>query len=277
MSRVVVLTDLHITTTPDPAKPDPNARLLAAIDHINRYQGDADLVVLTGDLTDKGDPASYAMLAKHLSQLALPYALMVGNHDHRETFLSTIPDTPTDANGHIQQVIDLPEARLICLDTLNGPPYSYPFSHLGVLCADRLAWLDAQLSGTDKPCILFMHHPPHKVGFVAMDSIMLMDGVAFYDQILSHGNVAHMVCGHVHRTISGSHRGIPFSIFKSLVGQMPMLFDLMDFHVEAYEPPAYGLLHLSDDSILVHTEDFGLTDLDAVRAASAQTTSSQLK
>ncbi|SMY08433.1 phosphodiesterase [Flavimaricola marinus] len=277
MSRVVVLTDLHIRAEPEPGKPDADARLLSAIDHINRYQSDADLVIVTGDLAHSGERAAYDKLASHLTRLALPHVLMLGNHDNRAAFLDAFPQISPDENGHVQQVVDLPEARLICLDTLNGPPYSYPFSHLGVLCAERLAWLDAALSGTDRPCILFMHHPAHKTGFAAMDAIMLMHGPAFYDRILAHGNVAHIVCGHVHRTISGSHRGVPFSIFKSLVGQMPMLFDLMDFHMETDEPPAYGLLMISDDGVVAHSEDFGLTDLDALRAASPQNASSQPK
>lgn len=277
MSRVIVLTDLHITQEANTHGPDPDARLRAAIDHINTYQASADLVIVTGDLTDKGDAASYAKLADHLSHLALPYALMVGNHDHRAPFQEAFPQAPADPNGFVQQVIDLPEARLILLDTLNGPPYSYPFSHIGVLCEDRMAWLDDRLRETDLPCILFMHHPPHETGFVAMDAIKLMNGPAFYDRILAHNNVAHIVAGHVHRTISGGHRGIPFTIFKSLVGQMPMLFDLMDFTMETDEPAAYGILMISPAGVVAHTEDFGLTDLDAIRDAALQSASSQPK
>lgn len=261
MSRIVVLTDLHIAAEPDPVI-NADTRLAAAIAHINQHQSDADLVVITGDLTDKGDAASYAKLKDHLSALKIPHALMLGNHDMRAPFLAAFPETPVTESGHVQQVIDLPHARLILLDTLNGPPYSYPYSHAGLLCAARLSWLDQALD-TDKPCILFMHHPPHDTGFVAMDSIKLMQSEAFHDRIA--GRVAHIVCGHVHRTISGSHRGIPFSVFKSTQWQMPMIFDVMDFHLETAEPPAYGLLLIGPDSIIAHTEDYGLTDLTSLR------------
>ena len=266
MSRIAVLTDLHITVTPDPHGPDADARLRAAIDHLNRDPHGADRVIITGDLTDKGDRASYDKLREHLSHLRLPHTLMLGNHDHREPFRAAFPEAPVTAEGHVQQIIDLPDARLILLDTLNGPPYSYPYSHTGMLCAARLAWLDAALE-TDRPCIVFMHHPAHDVGFAAMDALKLLKGEVFYDLVA--GRVAHIVCGHVHRTISGSHRGIPFSIFKSTVGQMPMLFDLLDFHMQTPEPPAYGLLLIGPHGVIAHTEDFGLSDLDAIRAASS--------
>lgn len=268
MSRVIVLTDLHITMTPDAHRPDADAGLARAIRHINAEQAEADLLILTGDLTDKGDAASYAKLARHLESAALPAVLMLGNHDNRKAFVSVFPDAPVCETGHVQRVIDLPEARLICLDTLNGPPYDYPASHSGRLCEARLDWMEGQLSGTALPCILFMHHPPHDTGFTAMDTIKLLDGPAFYDRLAAHDNVAHIICGHVHRTISGSHRGIPFSVFKSPVGQMPMLFDVMDFHVETPEPPAYGIVDIHPDGITVHTEDFGLTDLGAMHTAS---------
>lgn len=35
----------------------------------------------------------------------MPVSLMLGNHDNRENFLKVFPDTPTTAEGHIQQVL----------------------------------------------------------------------------------------------------------------------------------------------------------------------------
>lgn len=132
----------------------------------------------------------------------------------------------------------------------------------GLLCEKRLAWLDAQLqkSGTNSS-IIFMHHPAHNTGFAGMDVIKLMDGNAFYDVVKHHNTTRHIICGHVHRTISGSYQGIPFSIFKSTVGQMPMVFDSLYTNLEVNEPSAYGIVCVSGDSILVHTEDFELSDL----------------
>ena len=109
-----------------------------------------------------------------------------------------------------------------------------------------------------------MHHPPHDTGFHGMDTIKLKNGDAFYDAVRKADNVAHIVCGHVHRTIFGNHHGISYSVFKSPMMQMPMIFDLEDFHVDVDEPPACGLIHILPDGIQVHTEDYGLSDLDAL-------------
>ncbi len=262
MQKIVVFTDTHMEPEVAAGKFDPDVQLQKGIAHVNEFNGDADRVIFCGDLTHSGDVASYEMLQKRLEDLKVPYHLLLGNHDNRENFLSVFDDAKVDENGFIQQVIETDCANLILLDTLNGPPYNYPYSHQGLLCERRLSWLDGHLlSAADKPNILFMHHPAHNTGFAAMDTIKLIDGEAFYDLVTRYENVRHIVCGHVHRTISGSHRGIPFSVFKSTVGQMPMLFNVMDFHMEVNEPSAYGMLCISDESVLVQTEDFELSDL----------------
>jgi 3',5'-cyclic AMP phosphodiesterase CpdA len=181
---------------------DPDVQLQKGIAHVNEFNADADLVVFCGDLTHTGDEASYEMLRKRLEDLDIPYKLMMGNHDIRENFVSVFGDAQLDKNGFLQQVVDGPCVKLILLDTLNGPPYNYPYSHQGLLCEERLSWLDEELKQSgDKPCIIFMHHPAHKTGFVAMDTIRLMDGERFYEVVKRNGNVRHIVCGHVHRTI----------------------------------------------------------------------------
>lgn len=259
MTKIIVLTDIHMAVSPRAGRPNPLARLTAALAHIATHNGDADRVIVTGDLTHEGDAASYEQLREALNGFTLPVHLMIGNHDNRETFQSVFPQVPRDPNGFVQQVVDLPERRLILLDTLFAPPYDYPASHAGVLCDRRMEWLEDRLSErADTPCLLFMHHHPHEIGFPSMDSIRLTNGETFYARITDHANVQHIICGHIHRTISGSHRGIPFSIFKSTVGQMPMDFTSLDTHVENNDPAAYGILLLSEGGVIAHTEDYEL-------------------
>ncbi len=247
-------------------KLDPDLQLAKGIAHVNEFNSDADLVIFCGDLTDKGDVQSYEMLKHRLVDLKVPYKLLLGNHDNRANFLSVFADSEQDQNGFIQQTVDFSDTRLILLDTLNGPPYDYPFSHKGLLCEKRLSWLDEQLkTAKDNNCLIFMHHPAHDTGFAGMDIIQLIDGEGFFDVATQYGNLKHIVYGHVHRTISGSHRGIPFSVFKSTVGQMPMIFDVLNTSVEVNEPSSYGIIFAEKDTILIQTEDFELSDLTAIR------------
>ena len=263
MSRIVVFTDIHFSVEHLDREINPVARLETGLQHALKYNPNAEHIIITGDLTHNGDVPSYELLKETLDRFDRPIELMVGNHDNRENFLSVFGEIATDPNGFIQRTIDLPNHRLILLDTLDGPPYDYPLSHRGLLCDKRLSWLESQLGDAAKrECIIFMHHHPHNVGFRAMDTIKLVNGEQFYQTIERHNNVRHISCGHVHRTISGAHRGIPFSVFKSTVGQMPMIFNAMDFHAETDEPAAYGLIDIEPNGITIHTEDYELTNLD---------------
>ncbi len=266
MNRTVIFTDIHFNVSPRGNGIDPVERLQAGIAHAINYVEGLDRIVITGDLTHHGDIASYELLKNSLPETLVPLHLMIGNHDNRENFLKVFLQTPTDENGYVQQMVDVDDHRLVFLDTLDGPPYDYPLSHRGMLCEKRLSWLRTQLASAGaRKCIIFMHHHPHDVGFKAMDTIRLINGDDFYSAIEEFNNVKHISCGHVHRTISGNHRGVSFSVFKSTVGQMPMIFNKMDFHMETNEPAAYGIIDIEKDGVTVHTEDYQLTDLEAFR------------
>ena len=268
MTKLIIFSDLHMVPEGETIIGlDPYRRLANGIAHVNRYHADADRVIFAGDLTHRADRASYERLKALLGELTPPAALMIGNHDRREVFLDVFAETAVDANGFVQQVLDFPDCRAILLDTLFAPPYDYPVSHAGHLCDRRLAWLDRQLEEAGgRPALIFMHHPPHISGFAGIDMIRLVNEDDFYALVKRHGNVRHIFAGHVHRTISGSSRGIPFSIFKSPVHQQPMPFDTADASLSVDEPAAYGIALVTGDGVLVHTEDYEIARRDAVGA-----------
>jgi 3',5'-cyclic-AMP phosphodiesterase len=256
-TKIVTLTDIHIL--PDNRLLigiDPTERLRLAIDHINRTQSDAELCVITGDLTHKGDPDSYAILKRELAKLRIPVRILVGNHDIRENFRAAFRDADDDGNGFVQFAADLAGWRLIGLDPLHGPPYVYPDSHAGVLCGQRIAFLKSALESADgRPILIFMHHPPFDTGFPGMDRIKLWNHEEFRECLSGH-DVRQIICGHIHRTISASWGGIPATIMKSLVDQMPFDLVTVDSSLATLEPPAYGVLLLNDHTVLCHSVEF---------------------
>ena len=256
-TKIITLTDIHIRSEGETLIGiDPTERLDLAIDHINRTQSDAQMVIVTGDLTHTADAQSYARLKDSFSRLKLPVKLLIGNHDEREPFLAAFPQTPVDANGFVQFAFDLAGWRLIGLDPLNGPPYIYPERHAGFLCEKRLAFLDAAISGAEgRPVMIFMHHPPFDTGFPGMDRIKLNNHESFH-RIVAGRNVRQIICGHIHRSISVSWKGIPATVFKSLVDQMPFDLVSVDSSLAVAEPPAYGVLLLDADTVICHSLEF---------------------
>ena len=274
MAKIIVFTDLHIVPEGKTIIGlDPYERLLAGVEHALRMHPNADRIVCTGDLTNRGDEVSYGRLKEILDRSHVPVRLLIGNHDERETFAQCFPDTPLDPKGFVQSAEDLGDWRMIYLDTLNAPPYVFPEAYSGYLCDSRMAWLEAQLAAAgDRKIAIFMHHPPHDIGFPGMDEIKLKNGAAFYDLIGRFGNVRHIVAGHVHRTISGAHRGVAYSVFKSPCHQQPMNLDSHDLSLSVDEPAAYGILLTTPHGMIVHTEDYqiavanALSDQDALGA-----------
>ena len=260
MQKLIFLSDPHIT---EPGELiiglDPAERLQAVLDAALTDHGDAEAIVLLGDLTHHGTAAEYARLKPLLDRLPVPVIPMLGNHDRREAFREVFKAAP-DADGFVQSIYDFEQTRLITLDSLNGPPYP-DGHHSGRLCEARLQFLDNALSDRgDRHAIVCIHHPPFDTGIIGMDIIKLADGDVFLDLLASHGNL-HLVCGHVHRTISGSRRGVPWSMFKSPCHQGVLELVDPNSHLSSNEPAAYGLALATESGVVIHSVDVGLTDV----------------
>ncbi|SMR71807.1 diethylphosphate phosphodiesterase [Aliiroseovarius halocynthiae] len=231
---------------------NPAQRLKLAVDSINAEHGDAEFVMVTGDMTHWGDADAYAAFQKQISRLEMPVHLLVGNHDDTAAFATHFPDAPRDENGFVQFTFDMRHGRAICLDTKSQG------SHAGGYCQARLEWLHNQLQGSDDPVLLFMHHPPFKVGITAMDEIMMLDADALYDVIRPHKpRIRHLFFGHIHRAIFGNWRGISFSCMRGLNHQVSLNLTAGQTEIPGnFEAPAYGVVLVDDQSVTVHMHDF---------------------
>jgi 3',5'-cyclic AMP phosphodiesterase CpdA len=226
---------------------DPRARLEACIADINANHADAELCLFTGDLADRGAPAAYRALREVLAGLELPYRLLVGNHDDRAAFRAVFPESPLDDAGFVQSVVRATAGDLVLLDTHE------PGTGAGSFCAERQDWLRGRLAEAEgRPVYLFMHHPPFDIGIPSLDRIRLERPEGFAAALDGGANIVHLFFGHVHRPVSGSWRGIPFSALRSTVHQVPL-----DFETEApvpynHESPAYAVILIDDGRTVVH-------------------------
>ena len=262
MQKILVFTDLHfLPEGEDIIGLDPVQRFAQGLAHAQEHHPDAARIVITGDLTHHGTEVEYARLKAALAESRIPVSLMLGNHDRRAPFLSVFPDTPLTPDGFVQEIIDLDDTRLILLDTLNEAADD---THSGLLCDDRLDWMESAIAGAgDRRVMLFMHHPPIITGFGGMDWIGLKSRRPLSARLANHDTVHQIISGHIHRTIQGGFaigqgRIIPVSIFKSPNHQMPMALGYQSPNLSVDEPGAYGIVLLGSDGIVIHTEDFSL-------------------
>lgn len=252
--KLLVLTDPHLVESGgDIIGLDPARRLTDVLEHALDHHPDAAHIVILGDLTHHGRPAQYDVLRDCLAGVPLPMSLLLGNHDDRATFVAAFPDAPRTDDGHIQQVVTLGNHRLICLDSFDeaaDPPHS------GYLCDARMAWLRRALQSADgAPVILALHHPPFKTGLDGMDHIRLRNDDALHALIAEFPNVVQLLCGHVHRTISGGVRGTPYATFKGTCHQSPLTLGMAGSDHSIDEAGGYGVVLLTDDGVIVHNDD----------------------
>jgi len=231
---------------------DPRARLDAAVGDINRSHGDAEIAVITGDLTHWGEPDAYQSFAQCLSALTVPVVPLIGNHDNRDAFRAWFPDAPQDENGFIQGSTVAGEGTLLFLDT------HQPGTHAGWYCERRLAWLEAQLDRIDAPIFLFMHHPPFRTGLDSLDRIGIVQAADFKELVEPHAHkIAHLFYGHVHRPICGSWLGIPASTIRGTNHQVSFDMSFEGGHIPfSYEEPAYAVVLIDQDTVVVHSHDY---------------------
>jgi len=248
------LTDLHITTPGHMLFGQcPNDVVRRAVDIINREHGDAELCVVTGDITHNGTAAEYAVAAEILGALQIPLHMTVGNHDSREAARAGLPGLVWHPDGFAQGVVETSIGPFLILDTkIEG-------THGGAFCDARAAWLRARLGAYAGQAVrVFMHHAPMSLGLPAMDTIaMNADGEArLAEAFRAHGAVQHIFFGHFHRPVSGVWQGIPISSHRSMMLQCALDFQTADDVPGIFEEPQIAVVLADADTTLVHYHDF---------------------
>jgi 3',5'-cyclic-AMP phosphodiesterase len=182
MTILAQLSDPHLTE-------DDPSRVRSLREAVNTLLGlstPPDGVVVTGDLTDHGRPAEYALLRAELARLPMPVYPLPGNHDEVGALLAAFPAIPA-AN----YAVTVAGVRLLCCDS------TVPGRAGGELSDPE--WLDAALGeepGT--PAVVAMHHPPFDVGVGWIDDMGHARPERLAAVVARHPQVVRVIAGHVH-------------------------------------------------------------------------------
>lgn len=233
---------------------DTARHLERAVAHLLALDPRPDLVLATGDLVDAGSAAEYARLRSILAMLPMPVYVVPGNHDARDTLRAAFADH-LPVTGFLHYVVEDHPLRLIALDTL------VPEAPHGELCDVRLNWLEARLGESNRPTIIFMHHPPFACGIAEFDRIALIGGATRLAEIVRrHSQVERVLCGHVHRPVQVRWAGTLASIGPSTAHYATLdLRPNVDFSF-TLEPPAVALHHWQGGALVTHLSHVGAYD-----------------
>lgn len=197
---IAQISDTHIVPKGQEWKSLPKTqvagRLRLVVDNLNRLNPKPDVVLLTGDAIDDAGREGYDHLKEILESLTTPLYIIPGNHDNREDMRKAFShENYMPHQGYIQYAIDDYPVRLVALDTL------IPHEGHGILCEERIGWLTRTLQeNTEKPTLLFMHHPLIKTGQKLLDRVRCHTSDDFEAIVESFPNIIGILSGHYHKS-----------------------------------------------------------------------------
>ncbi|WEK59552.1 MAG: metallophosphoesterase [Candidatus Microbacterium colombiense] len=221
------------------------ARTLEAIRQVHPHPS---AIVITGDLTDLGEPDAYRRLRAAVEPIAEELDTVVvwvaGNHDERPALRAGLLDLPPTEEP-VTGVWDLDGLRLIALDT------SVPGWHHGDLDAGQLDWLSGILAQpAPHGTLLAMHHPPLPSHLPLFDILELrhQDELA---AVLRGSDVRGILAGHLHYSSHGTFAGVPVSVSSATCYTMNVALPAAAVNgMDAAQ--AFQLVHVHPDTI-THT------------------------
>ncbi len=227
---------------------DTQAGLQLALARLSRLDPAPQVLVFTGDLADKAEPAAYARLREIVepaaAEMGAEVVWVMGNHDERAAY--SLGLFGEDADTTQDRVHDVAGLRVVSLDT------SVPGYHHGELTDAQLAWL-ADVLSTPAPhgTLLALHHPP-----IPIPMMRAAEVIELYDQhrlaeVLTGTDVRCILGGHFHYSTYSTFAGIPVSVASATCYTSdPAPLERFVSGVDGHQ--AVTMVHVYDDRI-VHT------------------------
>lgn len=227
---------------------DTEAGLARALERLRHVDPPPQVLVFTGDLADKAEPAAYARLRQMVEPVATlmgaEVVWVMGNHDERAEYSAGLFGEESEAPQ--DRVYDVAGLRVIALDT------SVPRYHHGNLTDDQIAWLADQLATpAEHGTVLALHHPPIPLPMLrAAEIIELLDQDRLA-AVVEGTDVRSIIGGHLHFSTYSTFAGVPVSVASaSCYTTDPAPIKRFVSGVDGHT--AYTMMHVYADRI-VHT------------------------
>ncbi|KLN58988.1 hypothetical protein WH96_20050 [Kiloniella spongiae] len=247
---IAQITDFHVgrIIKTDNGPIDLFDRLKQTVEHLTNLNPQPDLVVVSGDISNHGNIEDYERAKRLLDSIGLPYFVMPGNHDSRESLRMLFQaDGYLPSSGEfLQYTIEQYPLRLIMLDTLEVG------QHHGMICDKRLDWLNNKLTESpERPTLIFMHHPPAKLNLPYQDNMRCFNGKKLAEIVADHNQIHGVACGHTHRDSVANWAKTVLFVTPSATFSYGLEMKPVDDITPRFEPACIRLFHWGSDTGLV--------------------------
>jgi 3',5'-cyclic AMP phosphodiesterase CpdA len=199
MRHIAHISDLHFGT-------EDAAIAMALSDELNENR--PDLLVVSGDLTQRARPDEFEAAKAYLQRLPGPQLVVPGNHDVplydvARRFLAPF----TRFRRHIQEELNPvhrdPEVLVVGINTARSLTWKN-----GRVAWEQIAAMERYFCGQDGGClrVVVTHHPFIPPAGLARGSIALVGRAADALAVIDECDVDLLLAGHLHECYSGDVR-----------------------------------------------------------------------
>lgn len=210
--RLAHVSDLHLGL--EGAAGDPKDVAMAIVADLTGVSEVLDLVVVSGDLTEKADPRAFGEFVQMFDAIGVPVAIVPGNHDGPTGMHAFGRTSRIFAEWHItNRVVEVAGVRLLGLDTCIEATTE------GALDEEGLVLLEQEVARkSGGRLVVVMHHPPLVLGLKRFDGFCQLEGRERFMEVMgtAHEQVI-VLSGHVHRPYVASEGQVSCYVAGSMV------------------------------------------------------------
>ena len=208
------ITDLHISTHPtanDNPSSTPSCQygFESVVKQALNQRSDCDLILVTGDLVNKVEPAIYDYIYQVLNATGIPFACIAGNHDVTDEVGEELPfdqrylvAQPADSRLLSRQVINTAYWQLLLINS------AIPGEIAGEISSDDIDWLCEQLTHCHKPTLLALHHHVIPMQSDWIDRHIVKNTDTFWQRMANFEHLRVIINGHTHQEQIQHHNGV---------------------------------------------------------------------
>lgn len=234
--NIVQITDTHLGAEPNTplVGMDTDDSLGAVLALVRARSANPNLLLATGDLSDRGALDAYFRLRTYTRDICEHQFWLLGNHDHAETLRKSAEENVNLLRNDIR----IGSWQILMLNS------QIPGEVGGRLGPRQQAILEQGLEHAAEAglyTLVCLHHQPQPVGSAWIDSQAVRDADEMFETLVRYKGVKGVLWGHVHQEVDYLYEGVRMLATPSTCIQFAKHSD--DFKIDDL-PPGYRSLRL---------------------------------